>query len=254
MTNPYETPELVHQYLLFHYGEPEEVLPWPEGPHTALDFARRIVSENLFPELLPDEPTALDLGCAVGGSSFELARTHHRVLGIDYSQAFVDCAAELAHAGQVNYRIPECGDLARPAVARVPDNIDRSRVSFEQGDACDLREDLGAFDTVLAANLLCRLPHPAECLKRLRTLVNPGGQVIFTTPSTWMTEFTPKTEWLGGYEGETGPVQTLDGIRAVIGGSFTLLKRQDMPFLIREHARKFQWSVAEASVWQRHQD
>jgi hypothetical protein len=26
---------------------------------------------------------------------------------------------------------------------------------------------------------------------------------------------------------------------------------KDLPFLIREHARKFQWSVAEATIWRR---
>jgi hypothetical protein len=30
---------------------------------------------------------------------------------------------------------------------------------------------------------------------------------------------------------------------------FTLHERKDLPFLIREHARKFQWSVAEATIW-----
>jgi hypothetical protein len=25
----------------------------------------------------------------------------------------------------------------------------------------------------------------------------------------------------------------------------------DLPFLIREHQRKFQWSVAEATIWRR---
>jgi len=40
---------------------------------------------------------ALDLGCAVGRSSFELAREYQEVVGIDISQTFIDggllCAA-----------------------------------------------------------------------------------------------------------------------------------------------------------------
>lgn len=35
---------------------------------------------------------ALDIGCAVGGATFELARAFTHVLGIDYSHAFVDAA------------------------------------------------------------------------------------------------------------------------------------------------------------------
>lgn len=38
------------------------------------------------------ETLALDVGCAVGGAAFELARVFDNVLGIDYSQAFVDAA------------------------------------------------------------------------------------------------------------------------------------------------------------------
>lgn len=38
------------------------------------------------------DQTAMDLGCAVGGASFELARAFPHVLGIDYSHAFVDAA------------------------------------------------------------------------------------------------------------------------------------------------------------------
>jgi hypothetical protein len=30
-----------------------------------------------------------------------------------------------------------------------------------------------------------------------------------------------------------------------------LVAAKDLPFLIREHARKFQWSVAQASLWKK---
>jgi 2-polyprenyl-3-methyl-5-hydroxy-6-metoxy-1,4-benzoquinol methylase len=34
----------------------------------------------------------LDVGCAVGGASFELARHFREVVGIDFSRAFVQAA------------------------------------------------------------------------------------------------------------------------------------------------------------------
>lgn len=39
---------------------------------------------------------ALDVGCAVGRSSFEMARACHEVVGVDFSQKFVDAAVALA--------------------------------------------------------------------------------------------------------------------------------------------------------------
>lgn len=32
---------------------------------------------------------------------------------------------------------------------------------------------------------------------------------------------------------------------------FTLVEESDMAFLIREHARKFQWGCSHATVWRR---
>lgn len=69
---------------------------------------------------------------------------------------------------------------------------ERGRCTFEQGDACDLRHDLGSFGCVLAANLICRLHAPYNFLRRLSDLVAPGGILIITSPYTWLEEFTDK--------------------------------------------------------------
>ena len=42
---------------------------------------------------------------------------------------------------------------------------------------------------------------------------------------------------------------TLDSLRERLSPEFTLDATWDLPFLIREHARKFQWSVAQATRW-----
>ena len=245
----YETEALLHQYLLFHYGTPEETLPWAFGPHAALGFARRIVSETFTS--LPATARALDLGCAVGASSFELARQCREVVGIDYSQSFIDACVRLKHEGRLEYDRCDEGDLATRLSACVPPEIDRSRVSFEVGDAMELRENLGAFDAVLLANLLCRLPEPRRCLQRLPELVVPGGQLVISTPMSWMEAFTPREHWLGGFERDGTAIATLDGVRENLEPAFELVRTLDLPFLIREHARKYQWCVPQVSVWRR---
>ena len=45
--NPYESERLLAEYLLFHYGKPQEILPYPFGPDSALDFAVRVVTETV---------------------------------------------------------------------------------------------------------------------------------------------------------------------------------------------------------------
>jgi putative 4-mercaptohistidine N1-methyltranferase len=244
--NIYETDKLLSEYLLFHYGEPEEILPHESGPRSAFGFPVRCVSECVDAAKLPANARALDLGCAVGRASFELARLCNSVIGIDYSARFIEAAIELKMRGELAYRRVEEGDIATPLVARAPAGIARERVNFEAGDAMNLRDDLGAFEVLLMANLIDRLREPRRCLDRLPGLVRPGGQLIITSPYTWLDEFTPRENWLGGRD-----CRTLDTLQAELAKDFQFVGARDMPFLIREHARKFQWSVAEASIWVR---
>ena len=74
---------------------------------------------------------------------------------------------------------------------------------------------------------------------------------MITSPYTWLEEFTPRENWLGGFSADCLPRTPLDGLRAALSAHFDLMQTKDLPFLIREHARKFQWSVAQASIWRR---
>ena len=69
---------------------------------------------------------------------------------------------------------------------------DRSKVRFQRGDACSLPLDLGQFDCVLAANLVCRLHTPHAFLDRLSSLVSTGGILVVTTPYTFLSKYTPR--------------------------------------------------------------
>lgn len=249
--NIYETDRLLAEYLLFHYGTPEEVLTPGGGPREALGYPERCVRECLDVARLPEGARALDLGCAVGRATFELARHCAEVIGIDFSRRFIATAHTLRAEGAVGYLRTDEGALTTPCRAVVPAGIDRLRVRFETGDAMNLRADLGAFDVVLLANLIDRLSEPRRCLDRLPGLVKPGGQLIITSPYTWLEEFTPRANWLGGFVRDGRPVTTRAGLEAALAGDFELVAARDLPFLIREHARKYQWSIAEATLWRR---
>ncbi len=132
----------------------------------------------------------MDIGCAVGGASFELARAFPHVLGIDFSQHFVNAAnvseggwglvavgqgEQLASSGLpqtvrpgdahcsrpcwrcslpfhrrpvppqtmkergwMRYTAVEEGDITVERSAVVPEDIDRSRVRFQQASLCVL--------------------------------------------------------------------------------------------------------------------
>lgn len=240
MSGIYESARLLDEYLLFHYGAAADVMPWTSGPREALDFAVRTVTT--FADGTPCE-RGLDLGCAVGRSAFEMSRFCREVVAVDYSRSFIAAAERLRSAGSLGYTCREEGAATRPLTARLPDGCAAERVSFEQGDAMNLRADLGDFDFVHAANLLCRLTDPARLLHRLPALVRPGGTLVMTTPCTWLEEFTPPDRWPSG--------TTLDWLWDSLSGHFRLEQKADVPFVIREHARKFQWSVALGTCWRR---
>ncbi len=243
MSEIYESPKLLSEYLLFHYGAADEILPagrnWPDGMRQALEFPLRTVGH--FSSKSVDR--GLDLGCAVGRSTLEMARNCHETRGIDFSLAFIRAAETLLTGVPLSYERCEEAALTTRLEAKLPAGIDVSRVSFQQGDAMDLPANLGVFDRVHAANLLCRLPQPQRLLSRLPSLVKTGGELVLATPCTWLEEYTPQENWPTG--------STFAWLCATLEPDFTLIRTADEPFLIRETARKFQWTTSLVTVWQR---
>lgn len=239
MSEIYESEKILAEYLLFHYGSAEEVLGWPGGPAEALDFALRTVGHFTN----GDVERSLDIGCAVGRSAFELSQTSREVIGIDFSSAFITAAQKLASGEGLRYPRLEEAEIVSDLTATLPNGARAERVSFETGDAMNLRESLGAFDRVHAANLVCRLPDPRKFLNRLSNLVKPEGELVLATPCTWLEEFTSQEYWPQG--------RTLDWLKNELEDDFELLETSNEPFLIRETARKFQWTVSLVTKWRR---
>lgn len=240
----YEQPEILAQYLHFHYACAEDYLPWPGAPAEALDFPRRC-AEVLLAELSGGKGARVaELGCAVGRAAFELSAVAESVDALDFSGAFIAAAQRLQAEGKLAYRFALEGGRVADFLARLPSVARPERVRFVQGDACAPPEDWSGFDGVLLANLLCRLPDPRACLRHLVRLVRPGGVALITTPCSWSADFTPPEAWLC-QEGTT-----LEGIARTLEPQFRMRRSMDMPMLIREHARKYQWTVVQASVWE----
>lgn len=241
----YESEILRDWYLLFHYGSPAEILDGvgfdPSGlPPRCLDFpVTTVEAAGLTTEI----GRALDLGCAVGRSTLELSKIAREVIGIDFSAAFIDAAEAIRRGETLAYHRHGEMHQRQALSATMPAGIVPDRVSYETGDAMDLREDLGAFDLVHAANLLCRLPEPRRFLDRLPLLVKPGGHLVIATPATWMEAYTPRENQPTGV--------TLDYLKNHLGAAFELLSAKEIPFLIREHQRKLQLSTSQTSVWAR---
>ena len=252
--NVYEQPQALSEYLTFHYGTEDQLLPYDFGPRTALNFPVRCVRDLLAGAGTgaggPIHERAYDLGCAVGRSTFELGRYARAVKGFDLSTAFIGAARTLLDQGRLETDIAVEGAITERIEVTAPRVDDAgTEIVFEVGDAVALARQLPPADIVLAANLLCRLPAPKDFLISMARLIKPGGQLLLVTPFTWLEAFTPRSAWP-----QTDAGDAMSGaawIREVLRPDFVLEHEQDMPFLIREHARKFQWTVSLGMRWRR---
>ncbi len=252
MSEGYESQRLLHQYLLFHYGSDEQILEGAtafqgqeevEGLHFAEATVWSALMLDRYEEKDQGQLRALDIGCAVGRSSFELSRLCAEVVAIDFSQAFINAAKQLQAGQEIPVQRYDEGQLPTEISLSCPEAVNPERVKFAVGDAMDLPDDLGPFDIVHAANLLCRLSQPQLFLQQLPDLVKSGGQLIMATPCTWSEEFTAQENQPQG--------STLDFIRSSLAGTFKLQRQVELPFVIRDHARKFQISTSQTSTWVR---
>ena len=240
--NPYESTKLLGEYLLFHYGKNEEVLPWPNGPVEALGFTKRTVESLIDKKSFNADSRALDVGCAVGASSFVLGKYFGDVLGVDFSSNFIDAANTLKEKNSLSYSYLLEGDSYKEADA-VPENT-KGNVSFAVDDAMNLDSSLANYDLVHAANLICRLSSPQKFFERIPHLVKQGGQLLLATPFTWLEEYTSRDNWIGSGDSK-------EKLEDKLSPWFKLEYEEDLPFLIREHQRKYQYSLAWGTRWRR---
>ncbi|MBS1159013.1 MAG: ovoA [Proteobacteria bacterium] len=242
----YETDRLVSEYIEFHYGD--EYFAVPNFPRALADLAIAAMG---------DKPArrALDLGCATGRASFELARHFEQVTGLDFSARFIGIGSQLAAAASLRYTLIEEGELVSDkecSLAALGLAGVAAKVEFFQADACNLKPHFAGYDLILAANLIDRLYSPAKFLDSVHLRLNPGGLLLLASPYTWLPEHTRREEWLGGFKKDGENWTTLDGLKALLDKNFRL--RQGplaVPFVIRETRRKFQHTLSEVTIWER---
>ena len=258
-SNKYESSSVVNQYLLFHYGSEEEQRD--VAIHQDYPFPRveNLIDTtvNLMRQYAAGSGRALDLGCAVGRSSFELARAFGEVVGVDWSEAFIETANLLKAQKSLPYRRWETGRYYSELEAVIDDEIDRSRVHFYQGDAQQLtalpqlkgNNGNTQFDAILLSNLLCRLSDPAACLRQFvesDDYLARGGILVISSPNSWMEQYTREANYIDGADSDA----TLGALGNLLQG-FKRLHEQDLPFMIREHRRKYEFIVSQVSVWRK---
>jgi 5-histidylcysteine sulfoxide synthase/putative 4-mercaptohistidine N1-methyltranferase len=243
--NVYETDEQISQYCEFHYGD--EYYGVKNFPKATVD-----VLEPYLKDIKKEK--VLDLGCSVGRSSFELAKIFDEVLAIDFSANFINVGVKLKKYDNLTYKVATEGELFEEKTISLKDfDLDKikDKVTFMQGDACNLKELYSGYDLIFCSNLIDRLYYPQKFLDDIPNRVNEGGMLVLLSPYTWLEDYTPKQNWLGGFLKDNKEVKTLDTLKANLEDRFELVDLVDVPFVIKETNRKFQHTISQMSIWKK---
>ena len=242
----YETDASVSQYCEVHYGQTYF------GVENFPAKCARICLEYMKTR---HRKRALDLGCAVGRATFELAREFDFVTGLDFSARFIRIALQLREKGVTRYEMVEEGEIVSYHEKRLSDfglEVVREKVEFFQADAINLKPQFSNYDLIFAGNLLDRLYDPKRFLAFVHERINLGGVLVLTSPYTWLEEFTKRENWVGGIRKDGEPYTTTEGLQELLCAHFRMIDEpRDIEFVIRETRRKFQHAISQMSVWER---
>ena len=247
----YESLESERQYMDFHFTPSKELYVGSlKSIEEAFDFPVRVATK--FQQYRPEKfERALDLGCAVGASTFELSKHFGHVLGVDLSSKFVDCANRMKNEGSFTFESTDQGRITVPRTATLPAGCNPSHCTFLVGDAVEIGDTFGTFDGVLAANLVCRVAEPRSLLDSFSKMLVGGGILVLLSPYSWWDGATAPSKWIGGVPGEE---RSELQVKSILQVGFELLDEKNEPFLIRDHSRRYQVGFSHCTVWRRKSD
>jgi len=207
----YSSPRTLARYVRCHFSGDDPC-----------DYFRQVAA------MVPDDAdVVVDLGSNVGRSTFDAAAKARFVLGLDIAHEAIRVASELARGEAVAYDAALEGGATERRTVRRPETS--GLVAFAVADAARPPVRDGVADAVLLLNLIDRLPRPRAAIEAAARLLRPGGVLVLTDPFTWLEEFTPREEWLGGAA----------GVRAAIeAAGLAIEEERDVTLVIRDHARR----------------
>ncbi len=167
------------------------------GLGAAPGAVRRCLATALARLPAPHGPV-LDIGCAVGRTSFDLAAaTGGLVLGIDLNWPLLTIGRGLIDQGELSYPHRRLGlhfERRRQAVS-LPG---AERVDFWVADALALPFRGASMAMGMAMNVLDCVSDPARLLWEMTRVLAAGGGAAVVTPFDWASHATPPGAWIDG--------------------------------------------------------
>ena len=176
----YDAEDLLATYRELHFGlrlenptDPQKVRAAAKVLLDAVDVAGSFYQEMALGISGFHPKRLLDAGCGMGRLSGELAAlsTHLDYVGLDLSLSMV-------REGRPMFGLRRNSDSDEPTI---------ETAEFLAGDATCLPFTDGAFDFVVAANLVDRVSEPNSVILELWRVLCPGGYLYLSDPFHWET-------------------------------------------------------------------
>ena len=232
----YNAPGMLSAYLWSHFGD---LLGDPDATQAYQAWSA---------DFRPTTGDALDVGCAVGRLSFEMAATHDHVIGLDTSIAFIRKAREILTSKQIAFDLIVEGHITEPRTYRFDESQGFTKVDFIVADALALPFRERAFATTAAINLLEKVPDPLKHLTEInRVLRDRSAMFLFSDPFSWDEAVSPPERWLSGNGNAHYSARGIDTMRRMFAGEFNVF---DPPLCIADDGN-VAWKIRKTeNLWE----
>lgn len=231
INNKYENPKVVSSYLWSHYGDFLNDKDWLPA---YLEWSNIMKSSKGI---------SLDIGCAVGRFTFEMANKSDLSIGIDLSFAFIKTARELMKNREITFELTEEGILSKSVTIKFFDKFDTNKVEFLIADALHLPFPQSIFTKTSSLNIIDKIPYPLKHLQEMnRVSTHLGSQILISDPYSWSEEVAKIEHWLGGKAegqfsgyGQDNIIKLLEGSGNLINPSWKVIDKGVINWKIRNH-------------------
>ncbi len=234
--NGYNSPAMLSAYLWSHFGD---LLNEQDATDAYQSWSDSFQTSS---------GDALDVGCSVGRLSIELARTHHHVIGIDTSLAFIKKAREILKRKSLDFDLVIEGHLTESRRYDFGGDLDFEHIDFIVADALALPFRRTQFATVAAINILEKVPDPLTHLKEVNRVLKPqAATFLFSDPFSWDEKISSPDRWLGGNGNGRYSRRGIDTIRRIFAGEFGIF---DPPLSLQDSG-SVSWKIRKTeNLWE----
>ena len=183
----------------------------------------------------PTPQKALDIGCSVGRSTFQLAeQTHALTLGIDLSPLFLRKASQILKTHHATYDLRRSGLLYEQQ--NIPFNSPAAeKVDFWAADALCLPFPHQSLPLTVCLNVIDCVPSPVALLNEI--LRTTSSIAAIASPWDWTPTVTPEPNWIGGHSPRANfHGDSLSLLKSLLPQNIKILAEQkNIPWNVRLH-------------------